>query len=172
LVAGGVSIELISDARRIRANVEPQLPRADREIRITDDGWRRLQRHNKEDSLARRMFRPASKLTLLAPTLHGAGRLREGRDAPCKDEWVPEQFGGHFGQPFSRISSRNLMTGHRNRDTDTNQQKNQGEGYKASAQRFKEEEKTLVRSGKVKAAAKSAREALEGSEREAGGAQA
>lgn len=45
------------------------------------------------------------------------------------------------------------MTGHRNPDADRSQEKYRGEGDKASAQRFNEEEKTLFRSGKVKAAA-------------------
>ena len=41
---------------------------------------------------------------------------------------------------------------------------NQGEGDKASAKRFNEEEQAFVRSGKVEAAAKDAEEALDGPE--------
>ena len=41
---------------------------------------------------------------------------------------------------------------------------NQGEGDKAAAQRFNEKEQAFVRSGQVDAAAKSAREALDGPE--------
>jgi len=41
---------------------------------------------------------------------------------------------------------------------------NQGEGDKASAERFNEEEQAFIQSGRVEAAAKDARKALDGAE--------
>lgn len=46
-------------------------------------------------------------------------------------------------------------------------QQNEGEGNRTDAKRFNEEQAKFAKSGKVPAAAKSAKEALEGPEREA-----